>query len=107
MKKKKTIIISIILVIVLITILYVTLKRNKFVGTWTTDGYTIYEFKKDYTGLLIVSTANYKFNYKIEKNKIYIDFENENSTDSTYDYSFENGKLILNGDNGKYIFTKK
>ena len=80
---------------------------DKFVGKWTTDGVTIYEFKKDNTGTLILPLSNYKFSYKVEKDKLFIDFENEKSIDSKYTYSFDNGKLVLKGSNGKFVFKRR
>ena len=81
--------------------------QNNFIGSWTNDGITVYKFNKDNTGELIVSLTEYEFTYKIEDKTLYIDFENEKSTDSQYSYSFEKDKLILKGDNGTFTFTKK
>lgn len=98
-----------ILVLIVITIIGVILfiTRNKFVGTWTTDGVTVYKFNKDNTGYLIVPLSEYKFTYKIKKNKLYIDFENETSEDSEYEYTFNKEKMILKGKYGTFEFTKK
>ena len=109
-KFKKKLILTIIIVIVLIVIVIVKFTLNdskRIIGLWTTDGVTVYEFNKDNTGTLILPLSKYKFTYKIEKKKLYIDFENEKSEDSEYEYSFSKKKLILNGDNGTYIFSRK
>ena len=110
MKKKVKLIIAIIVLIIIGIILYLTLNKpykSKIIGSWTTDGITIYKFNKDNTGSLIVSLKEYNFKYKIDNKNIEIDFDNENSIDSKYTYYFEDNKLILNGDNGNFTFIKK
>ena len=102
--------ISIVLVIIVI-VLYLTLikdkdSNNSIVGKWTTDGVTVYKFNKDNTGYLIVPLAKYKFNYKKDDNKLFIDFENKKSKDIEYNYSFKDDKLILSGENGEFIFKE-
>ena len=79
--KIKKILILICLVIVVCLALVFLFKgksrvENKFIGLWTTDGVTIYEFKKDNTGVLKVSLSDYEFEYEIKDNKLYIDFKN-------------------------------
>ena len=81
--------------------------KNKFIGEWTTDGVTIYEFKKDNTGVLKVSLADYDFEYEIKDNILYIDFKSTKAEDSEYSYDFKDGKLILTGKYGTYTFIKK
>lgn len=119
-KKKKNqfaIIVMIIAVILCLIIFIPKLNKNnesdksenKIVGSWTTDGYTVYEFDENGNGKLKIPIAEYEFTYKIEENKIFIDFKNEKSIDSDYEYSFESEKLILKGINktsGTYVFTK-
>ena len=59
---------------------------------------------------MILPSSEYKFTYVLNNNKLYIDFESDKATDSDYEYSFENDKLILKGINstsGTYTFTKK
>ena len=84
--------------------------KNTLIGTWTTDGVTVYEFKKNNAGALVLPLSTYEFTYKVEENKLYIDFKNEKSTDSSYEYSFKNGQLILKGINkttGTYTFKRQ
>ena len=80
---------------------------SKIVGEWTTDGVTVYKFNKDNTGELIVPLSNYKFDYTIGKDKLSIDFVDKDSKDYDYTYSFKDGKLVLKGKNGDFIFKKK
>ncbi len=82
--------------------------QDQLVGSWTADGVTIYEFNKDNNGKLKLPLTDYYFTYKLEDNNIYIDFENEKSTDSEYEIAFENDRLIFKGINqtiGTYTFS--
>jgi len=106
LKNKNIIILIILFILIIFLIKNIFSNKNKFIGSWTTDGVTIYEFKKDNTGTLKVSLTEYNFDYKVEKNKIFIDFENEKSHDSEYIYSFQGDKLVLEGANGKFTFIK-
>lgn len=107
-KKKPIIILAIIIVLIVVSlvIIFRPNQNNKLIGKWTTDNVTIYEFKKDYTGVLEVSLSKYEFTYEIKENTLYIDFKNPTSTDSEYTYSFKGDKLILKGKNGTFTFTK-
>ena len=110
--KKKIIIMIVLIIIVICAIIALLLGLNKtkkpsIIGTWTTDGVTIYKFNKDNTGALIVSLGEYEFTYTIDDDTLEIDFKNERSEDAKYKYTFEDNKLILEGDNGKYTFIKK
>ena len=80
--------------------------NNTIVGTWTTDGVTVYRFNKDNTGALIVPLGDYDFIYEIKKNSLFIDFKSEKSIDSKYNYYFEKDKLILEGSNGVFTFSR-
>ena len=84
-------------------------KENSLIGLWTTDGITIYEFKENEMGVLKLPLSEYTFTYKIQGNKLYIDFESEKTTDSYYEYYIEEDKLILRGirnTTGEYNFYK-
>lgn len=83
---------------------------ERLISSWTTDGITVYEFDKKGEGKLKLPSSEYKFTYTVNNNKLYIDFESDKATDSNYEYSFENDKLILKGiysTAGTYTFTKK
>ncbi len=81
--------------------------KVKLIGTWTTDDVTTYEFYKNNTGKLVVSLSEYKFKYSLKKNILYIDFENDKSEDSKYEYKFKNKKLVLSNEKGIFTFIKK
>ena len=63
--------------------------KKQLLGSWTTDGYTVYEFYEEGEGALKIPMADYVFSYTIDENKVSIDFENEKSIDSDYEFSFE------------------
>ncbi len=110
--KKNVIFMMVLFVLVVIGLIFViktlTKNKNELIGMWTTDGNTVYQFDEDYTGKLIVPLSEYKFTYKVDGDKLSIDFENEKSTDVDCNYSIKDGKLILENFNGNtYTFTRK
>ncbi len=114
LKKKSIIILLAILILIMLAIFMPSvIKKNKtnnpkrtIIGTWTTDGVTKYRFDKNNKGALIVSLGEYEFTYKIEDDKLDIDFKNERATDAKYTYKFEEDILILDGENGTFTFKK-
>ena len=57
---------------------------------WDLDGTTAYEFSGDGNGALLLPNVTYEFTYKIKKDQISIDYENESVRDGTYSFSVEN-----------------
>jgi len=110
-KLKRIVWIYIFIVFIILSnlILYKSLfsSKAKLIGTWTTDNVTTYEFYKNNTGKLVVSLSEYKFKYSLKKNILYIDFENDKSEDSKYEYKFINKKLVLSNEKGIFTFVKK
>ena len=76
------------------------------IGKWTTDGNTVYEFNEGGKGTLIVPVAKLPFTYKLENNQLFIDFENEDSEDSSYSYIIEDNKLSIQNSNGTFVFSR-
>ena len=109
--KKKILIIVIIIVIIacLLLLLSIIFKhdKNKFLGTWVSNGGTIYEFKEKNKGVMKTSLSEYKFTYKIKDNVISIDFKKEKAIDTDYEYTFQKNKLIMKSDKGTFTFNKK
>ncbi len=123
-KKKVRIIITLVLVLILIVLIGIIFfkARNKnnssnlnaeeprvvptLVGKWTTDGNTIYAFNEDGRGVLIVPVTNLPFTYKFENNRLFIDFENEDSEDTYYTYEVTENKLTLKNINGIFEFSR-
>ena len=106
LKTKKILILACIIIVVCVALIFIFNGKNKFIGSWTTDGVTIYEFRKDNTGVLKVSLSDYDFKYEIKDDKLYIDFKNPKSEDSEYTYEFKDDKLILTGKYGVFTFKR-
>ncbi len=115
-KKKKTklllplcIAVVIIIAIVISIPLFkkITTKKDPIIGSWTTDGVTIYTFNEDNTGVLKVSLSEYEFTYTKDKESIFIDFKNERSEDVKYTYTLKDDKLVLKSVNGTFNFKRK
>ena len=120
--KKINIILLIIIIIGLVLIVCFLIFAPKFkenqegkklekslVGTWTADSYTIYEFNKNGKGILRIPSDDYSFTYIVHSNKLYIDFEDEDSIDLNFIFSFEDGDLVLQGikeSSGTYRFKR-
>ena len=107
--KKKLIIllITIVLIIALLCIVFYKLHKNKFIGTWITEGGTIYEFKNAKTGTMKTALSSYNFTYTIKNDTILIDFEDKKLTDTNYKFSFKKNKCTMTSNRGNFIFTKK
>ncbi len=83
--------------------------EKSLVGTWTSDSYSKYEFNKNGKGILKNPSNDYNFTYIVHSNKLYIDFEDENSIDLNFIFSFEDGDLVLQGikeSSGTYRFKR-
>ena len=111
-KNKKILILAILVAIVLLVLLVVLLFGNKkpekeLLGSWSTEGGTIYEFQKKGQGVMIVPLKDYKFTYKIKDDKLYIDYEDEKANDAEYEYTIEKNKLTIKGERGTFKLTKK
>jgi len=85
-------------------------EEKSLIGSWTTDGVTVYEFRENGNGVLKLPLTEYMFSYKFEENKLFINFESKETRDSNYEYFFEEEKLILKGikgTTGNYTFYKQ
>ena len=110
-KDSKVKIIALIVVLIILVLLINTLlnkKSNPLVGKWDMGTGTIYQFDKDYTGKLIVSSiGEYKYKYEFRDNDIvFVDFESDTSTDTEFSYKVEDDKLTLKSSNGTFTFKK-
>lgn len=111
---KKRFKISLIIILITIAILIGLLllinrkpKINKIIiGTWITPGGTIYTFNEDNTGTMKVPLNVYSFIYRIEDNKISIDYEDKSAFDPVYECTIKDDKLIFKGENGTFTFNK-
>ena len=69
-------------------------------GKWDLDGTTAYEFSGDGNGALLLPNVTYEFTYKIKKDQVSIDYENESVRDGAYTFSVDKDKLTLIGGEG-------
>ena len=109
-KNKKSLIIIIIAIIIIIGICVYEVNKIKnnnqknnvddFYGLWNIDNITKYEFDGKGRGKMILSESSleYEFTYKVEDNKILIDFDLEEAKDYTYIYTIDKNILKLKGE---------
>lgn len=110
-KKKKAPILLIFIIVVFAVLLFFFFKlrssKNSFVGTWQSEGGTIYEFKDNNEGIVKTTSAEHNFKYEIKENVISIDFEEERATDTDYKFSCDKKRCEMTSDRGTFIFNKK
>ena len=111
LKRKVKIIGMIIIIILIIVVCLLVFKdqKDKLEGLWDIDGNTKYEFDGKGKGKLIVPMNEYKFTYIIKNNILSIDFENENSEDTDYEYTISDNQLeirIIDYDKNQYLLKK-
>ena len=75
-------------------------KPKQIIGKWKLDDVTQYRFDKDKTGKLILPSTEYEFTYKIDSNRLSIDFKNDSIKDSNYKYEIKDNTLNLSGTDG-------
>ena len=110
-KTKKILPLSVaIITLIIICLIFLVIKHklfeNKFVGTWTSEGGTIYEFKNKSEGIMKTSISEYEFTYKIKDSILSIDFKEKKAIDTDYEYSCKKNKCTFKSDRGTFIFKK-
>lgn len=65
------------------------------IGTWDYDTVTVYRFDKGGKGALELLNSSYEFSYKIDGDRLTIDFVSESATNSTYIFEVSDNKLNL------------
>ncbi len=111
LKRKVKIIGGIIIILLLLVCFFFIFRSTKdeLEGLWDIDGNTKYEFDGQGRGKLIVPMNEYKFTYTIKNNILSIDFANENSEDTDYEYMILNDELKITSkdyDKNQYILKK-
>ncbi len=110
LKRKTNIIIVVVITIIILVYGYLLLtnkSNNEFIGFWTIDDYTNYEFLENDKGNLVLPHKKMEFTYKIKDNTICIDFKDENAIDKCYEYKFEGKELIIKDSNNNVFNLKK
>ena len=109
-KNIKKVILVFIVIVTVAGFMVIINRPDEFNGNWSIDDVTSFEFDGKGNGILKVPTDEYKFTYKIDKNQIYMNYESEEATDASYEYSFQEDKLNLEGideTTGTYSFVKQ
>ena len=111
-KRQRGIMIAVIFMLLgIIGIMLYSLNRNPLVGRWYMDSVTVYQFKKDGTGKMILPMSEYEFTYTTENGVLIIDFLYEGAKDAEYEYEINGDELTLKGGNatthGVYELTRK
>lgn len=87
-------------------------ESNSFLkGIYVYEENVKYTFDGKGNGALIMENEENKYTYKVEDNRILINFEDEDFQDATYSYSLEDNTLKLVGEEGTaggaYILKKE
>ena len=94
----------VVLAVLLVAALLIGLKgcssQPSIEGRWDLDGATVYEFRGEGKGALVLTTMTFDFNYTIENNVVSIDFIDDRATDAKYEFAIEDDLLMLTGGPG-------
>lgn len=98
-----------IMSIVGITLSLFSLKTKRAIcGVWSYDTITVYQFEENGNGNLILPENRYPFTYQIDRDLLFLDFEEENLTDITFQYSVNKNTLsIINNVTGQELILEK
>ena len=75
-------------------------KADALSGSWVYDQYTKYEFDGYGKGCMCLENTHYEYSYKIDGNKLSMDFENEAVHDCSYTFAVNEGQLTIVGGEG-------
>ena len=87
----------------LILIGHACTRQSDVVGRWDMDGTTVYEFYRDGTGVLVLQTMNFEFEYTDKNGVITIDFVDERAKDASYEYVINVDVMMLSGGPGNAV----
>lgn len=69
-------------------------------GQWVYDEYTQYEFDGNGKGCMCLEDLHYAYTYTVDKNELYLDFEDDSLHDCAYTFTLNENKLVLVGGEG-------
>ena len=102
---------AIVSVAVICTVLHFSRNENPLVGTWVYDEHTQYVFETNSRGKLLADDVSYAYIYRINGDKLILDFTENVVRDCEYTFSVDGAKLTLKGgtgtDGGTYSLNKK
>lgn len=113
-RKSLVFIVFIAITVILVSLFLILRFSNsniKLVGTWVHDEYTQYVFDESGHGKLLADNISYDYTYKIEGEKVIIDFTEDVIRDCDYTFTVKGTRLTLKGgtgtDGGIYLLNKK
>lgn len=75
-------------------------KTDALSGSWVYDQYTKYEFDGYGKGCMCLENTHYEYSYKIDGDKLSMDFKNEAVHDCSYTFAVNGGQLTIVGGEG-------
>lgn len=75
-------------------------KSDALSGAWVYDQYTKYEFDGYGKGCMCLENTHYEYSYKIDGDKLSMDFKNEAVHDCSYTFAVNGGQLTIVGGEG-------
>ncbi len=80
---------------------------EELIGTWTVDGVTTYQFKKNGSGSLILPNHKYAFRYTLKEDELTLKFSSKKIGEAVFTVSIDTETLILEkkGKNGTTAYT--
>ena len=73
----------------------ISVTGETFVGTWTIDGTTTYQFEEDGRGALILPEHRYPFTYIVEADKLLLEFDNSSIGKAAFRFTAAGDALTL------------
>lgn len=69
-------------------------------GVWAYSEYTRYTFYEDGTGSMQLDDMEFPYQYRVDGDQLYLDFESDSLLDATYTYTLEGTTLTIEGGEG-------
>lgn len=97
-----------LVLVALVVGLVVLLTGNPIEGTWHDEYGMVYKFSTNGKGLMVLEDDLARFQYKINGHTLYIDFDSDEYTDRSYDFSVEKDTLYLDGGTAdtSWVYTR-
>ncbi len=110
LNRKNTIIFMGVISLLLVVVMDLCLMlggKDPLKGRWSLDGVTVYEFRDNGSGALVLDTGEYPFRYRTEGDRLTIDFETDSATDREYTYVIQDKTLVLTFGQQRYEMTRE
>ncbi|MCI8373092.1 MAG: hypothetical protein HFI75_12020 [Lachnospiraceae bacterium] len=73
----------------------ITSGKDELEGTWDIDGVTVYQFDGEGSGVLLLPSAEYRFQYNLQGQRLTIDFADQDAGDAEYEYKRKGDTLVF------------